>query len=252
MSRVPSPTRSSHQVPGGARRQPGRAPPGSRPGVPPRPLPPSDGKAARARLAQRAHTTGIETGILAPGQDLAALAGDAAAAGADALGMARGDGSLAVVAAVAAAHRIPFAPEPVHAGVDGEAVELSPPLRFAIRPAALRVRASSRHPGVSPSARLRLQGHPLRSQDSPGWVHVTIENTLMKPRWWSPAPWVRPRSRPASGRGGQQAGTGSPGQPLLRQRQRALRTRGSRSLADVSRDPASDTIRPGASCGRCR
>jgi len=94
--------------------------------------------------------------------------GDAAAAGADALGMAGGDGSLAVVAAVAAAHQIPFAPEPVHAGVDGEAVELSPPLRFAIRPAALRVRTSSRHPGVSPSARLRLQGHPLHSQDSPG------------------------------------------------------------------------------------
>ena len=31
------------------------------------------------------------------------------------------------------------APAPVHAGVDGEAVDLSPPLRFAIRPAALRV-----------------------------------------------------------------------------------------------------------------
>jgi hypothetical protein len=33
-------------------------------------------------------------------------------------------------------------------------VDLSPPLRFAIRPAALRVRISSRHPGASPSARL--------------------------------------------------------------------------------------------------
>ena len=48
------------------------------------------------------------------------------------------------------------APVAVHAGVDGEAVDLSPPLRFAIRPAALRVRISSRHPGASPSARLRL------------------------------------------------------------------------------------------------
>ena len=56
------------------------------------------------------------------------------------------------------------APEPVHAGVDGEAVELSPPLRFAIRPAALRVRISSRHPGASPSARLHLPGlHPHRN-----------------------------------------------------------------------------------------
>jgi diacylglycerol kinase family enzyme len=42
----------------------------------------------------------------------------------------------------------------VHAGVDGEAVELDPPLAFVIRPGALRVRISSRHPGVSPSGRL--------------------------------------------------------------------------------------------------
>jgi diacylglycerol kinase family enzyme len=56
------------------------------------------------------------------------------------------------------------APQPVHAGVDGEAVDLSPPLRFAIRPAALRVRISPRHPGASPSARLRLPGHLPRSQ----------------------------------------------------------------------------------------
>ena len=47
--------------------------------------------------------------MLAPGQDLAALAREAVAGGADVLGMADGDGSLAVVAAVAAAHGIPFA-----------------------------------------------------------------------------------------------------------------------------------------------
>ena len=281
------------------------------------------GKAAHARVADRARETGIEAVILAPGQDLAALAGEAVAGGADALGMAGGDGSLTIVAAVAAAHGIPFvcvpagtrnhfaldvgvdrhdvigaldaftdgverqidmaevngrtflnnaslgiygdavsspayrdakvrtlleaaaevmgpgaeapalylvddlgrehrdlavvlvsnnpyaldrplargtrptlgggqlgivvvdapadsprppgrawsaprlevsAPEPVHAGVDGEAVELSPPLWFAIRPAALRVRISSRHPGASPAARLPLPGHPPRSQ----------------------------------------------------------------------------------------
>jgi diacylglycerol kinase family enzyme len=286
-----------------------------------------DGKAARAGVAERARGKGIEAVILAPGQDLAALAREAVAGGADALGMAGGDGSLRVVAAVAAAHGIPFvcvpagtrnhfaldvgvdrddvagaldaftggverqidvaeangrvflnnvslgiygeavrspayreakvrtlletaavvmgpsgeapalrlvddlgrehrdptvvlvsnnpyaldrplvrgtrptlgggqlgivvvdtpgdgprppgrawsaprlevsAPEPVHAGVDGEAVELSPPLRFVIRPAALRVRISSRHPGASPSARLRLPGHPPRSQGSRG------------------------------------------------------------------------------------
>jgi diacylglycerol kinase family enzyme len=278
-----------------------------------------DGKAARAGLAERAREAGIEAVILDPGQDLAALADEAVAGGADVLGMAGGDGSLGVVAAVAAAHGIPFvcvpagtrnhfaldvgvdrhdmtgaldaftegverridvaevngrlflnnvslglygeavrsqayrdakvrtlletaaevlgptaqapaldvtddlghehrqpaivlvsnnpyaldrplargtrpaldsgqlgiivldapgdsprvparawsaarlevnAPAPVHAGVDGEAVDLEPPLRFASRPASLRVRISARHPGASPSARLRPPGHP--------------------------------------------------------------------------------------------
>src|SRR6516162_6712170 len=262
------------------------------------------GKAARAGIAERARAKGIEAIILTPGQDLAALARAAAAAGADALGAAGGDGSLAVVAAVAAAHEIPFvcvpagtrnhfaldlgvdrhdvtgaldaftggverridvaevngrmflnnvslgiygdavrspayrdakvrtlletvaevlgyeyrhpavvlvsnnpyavdrplargtrpaldsgqlgilvldapgdsprvpgrawsaprlevnAPAPVHAGVDGEAVDLEPPLRFASRPASLRVRISPRHPGASPSALLHLPGYP--------------------------------------------------------------------------------------------
>jgi diacylglycerol kinase family enzyme len=36
------------------------------------------------------------------------------------------------------------APAPVHAGIDGEAVDLTPPLRFAIRPGALRVRIGRR------------------------------------------------------------------------------------------------------------
>jgi diacylglycerol kinase family enzyme len=286
-----------------------------------------DGKAARAGVAGRARAKGVEAVVLDRGQDLAALAREAVAAGADALGMAGGDGSLAVVAAVAAAHGIPFvcvpagtrnhfaldvgvdrhdvtgaldaftagverqidmaevngraflnnaslgiygdavrspayrdakvrtlletaaevmgptaeepalhlvddlgrehrdlvvvlvsnnpyaldrplvrgtrptlgsgqlgivvvdapgdsprppgrawsaprlevsAPGLAHAGVDGEAVELRPPLRFAIRPAALRVRISPRHPGASPSARLRLPGHPPRSQGRRG------------------------------------------------------------------------------------
>jgi diacylglycerol kinase family enzyme len=47
------------------------------------------------------------------------------------------------------------APEPVHAGVDGESAELQPPLEVVIQPAALRVRISSRHPGVSPSGLVR-------------------------------------------------------------------------------------------------
>jgi diacylglycerol kinase family enzyme len=282
------------------------------------------GKAARADLAERARERGVEAVILDPGQDLAALARGAAAGGADALGVAGGDGSLAVVAAehgiafacvpagtrnhfaldvgvdrhdltgaldaftdgverqidvaevngrmflnnvslgiygeavrqpayrdakvrtlLATAEEVlgpsgeapalrlvddagreqrnpavvlvsnnPYAldnplapgtrpaldtgrlgivvlgvpgdtslrpgqawtaprlevsaPAAVHAGVDGEAADLSPPLRFAIRPAALRVRISSRHPGASPSARLRLPSRltpPRGSQD---------------------------------------------------------------------------------------
>jgi diacylglycerol kinase family enzyme len=277
-----------------------------------------DGAAARARLAERARDRGIKVVILVPGQSLATQVSTAVASGADALGMAGGDGSLSIVAAAAAAHDIPFvcvpagtrnhfaldlgvdrhdmpgaleaftdgmerridmadvngriflnnvslgiygeavrrpayrdakvrtlvetaekvlgpsgqapalrliddagreharlavvlvsnnpyaldhpvargtrlaldsgrlgivvldapdagphppgrawsapdlevgAPGPVHAGIDGEAVELSSPLRFSIRPMALRARISSRHPGASPSARFPPGGH---------------------------------------------------------------------------------------------
>jgi diacylglycerol kinase family enzyme len=41
---------------------------------------------------------------------------------------------------------------PLPAGIDGEAVTLDPPLRFRIKPRALRVRIAKRHPGASPSA----------------------------------------------------------------------------------------------------
>jgi diacylglycerol kinase family enzyme len=49
------------------------------------------------------------------------------------------------------------APAPVHAGIDGEAVELAPPLEFVIAPRALRVRIARNHPGLSPSGRLRRE-----------------------------------------------------------------------------------------------
>ena len=52
------------------------------------------------------------------------------------------------------AHITVYAAAPVHAGVDGEAVELRAPVELVIRPRALRVRISSAHPGVSPSGRL--------------------------------------------------------------------------------------------------
>jgi diacylglycerol kinase family enzyme len=277
------------------------------------------GTAARAAVAERARERGIEAVIFAPGQSLEALAGGAVANGADALGMAGGDGSMAVVAAAAAAHGLPFvcvpagtrnhfaldlgldphdvlgaldaftdgierridvadvnghvfinnvslgiygdavrspayrdakirtlvetaekvrgpsaevselrlvddvgrehrdlavvlvsnnpyvlhrpfvpgarpaldsgrlgiivldapsapphppgrawsaprlevsAPAPVHAGIDGEAVDLSPPLQFTIQPGALRVRIPSRRPGISPSARFPSTRQP--------------------------------------------------------------------------------------------
>jgi diacylglycerol kinase family enzyme len=71
------------------------------------------GAAARSGVIERARDQGIEAVILAAGQDLAALAQAAIARGADALGMAGGDGSLAVVAAAASAHELPFVCIPV-------------------------------------------------------------------------------------------------------------------------------------------
>src|SRR5581483_11542698 len=66
------------------------------------------GKVARARLDAECERRGIRPVLLHPGDDLAALAEDAVRGGADAIGMAGGDGSQAVVATVAARHRIPY------------------------------------------------------------------------------------------------------------------------------------------------
>ncbi|GAA1654781.1 diacylglycerol kinase family protein [Georgenia ruanii] len=49
-----------------------------------------------------------------------------------------------------------FSGATVAAGIDGEAVPLSSPLRFAMRRRVLRVRIAAHHPGASPSARLRM------------------------------------------------------------------------------------------------
>lgn len=67
-----------------------------------------DGRAARARLAQQARERGIEPVVLRPGDDLAALVQEAVDRGAELLGIAGGDGSLGIVAAVALAHDLPF------------------------------------------------------------------------------------------------------------------------------------------------
>ena len=66
------------------------------------------GKAARANLAERARERGIVTIVPQPGDNLPAVVAGALADGADVLGMAGGDGSLAVVAAAALAHDLPF------------------------------------------------------------------------------------------------------------------------------------------------
>lgn len=67
-----------------------------------------DGKAERVALADRARERGVEPVVLGPGDDPATLAAIAVEDGADALGMAGGDGSLATVAAAAARHDLPF------------------------------------------------------------------------------------------------------------------------------------------------
>ena len=66
------------------------------------------GKAVQAGLAERARKRGIETVLLAEDQNLVSAAREVVAGGADALGMAGGDGSLTAVAATASAYGLPF------------------------------------------------------------------------------------------------------------------------------------------------
>jgi diacylglycerol kinase family enzyme len=67
------------------------------------------GKAERFKLADEARERGIEPIELRRGDDLERLVRDAVAGGADALAMAGGDGSQAIVAAIAAEHGLPYA-----------------------------------------------------------------------------------------------------------------------------------------------
>jgi diacylglycerol kinase family enzyme len=66
------------------------------------------GKVERFRLVEEARRRGIEPVVLAPGDDLLALAQEAVGRGADVIGMAGGDGSQALVAGVAMAHNVAF------------------------------------------------------------------------------------------------------------------------------------------------
>lgn len=66
------------------------------------------GKVERFGLVDLASSLGVETVVLEPGTDLEALARDALRRGADCLGMAGGDGSQALVAAIAVEQGLPF------------------------------------------------------------------------------------------------------------------------------------------------
>ncbi len=70
------------------------------------------GKVERFDLVHEAEQRGIEPIVMNKGDDLAALAGAAVARGADVLGMAGGDGSLGIVAAIAAEHGVAFVAVP--------------------------------------------------------------------------------------------------------------------------------------------
>ncbi len=66
------------------------------------------GKAARFHLQDECRARGIEPIVLRSGDDLLQLAGDAIDRGVDVIGMAGGDGSLALVASVAAERDVPM------------------------------------------------------------------------------------------------------------------------------------------------
>jgi diacylglycerol kinase family enzyme len=66
------------------------------------------GNAERADLAEQARERGIDAIVLGPDDSLPTLVDQAVAEGADAIGVAGGDGSLAVVASAAVAHALPF------------------------------------------------------------------------------------------------------------------------------------------------
>jgi diacylglycerol kinase family enzyme len=66
------------------------------------------GKAQRYDLVARCRAKEIEPIVMEEGDDLASLAAAAVSSGADVIGMAGGDGSQGIVAAIASAHDIPY------------------------------------------------------------------------------------------------------------------------------------------------
>ena len=70
--------------------------------------PPALGKAERFEVAREARARGVEPIELHLGDDLATLVRDAIANGADAVGVAGGDGTQAIVAAIASERGLPY------------------------------------------------------------------------------------------------------------------------------------------------
>ena len=114
------------------------------------------GKAQHHHLVDHCRQKRIEPIVLEEGDDLASLAAAAVSSGADAIGMAGGDGSQGEVAAVAAAHDLPYICVP--AGTRNHfALDIRHrPRRCRRRPRRLppRIRTSYR-PGPGQRPRLR-------------------------------------------------------------------------------------------------
>jgi diacylglycerol kinase family enzyme len=104
---------------------------------------------------------------------------------------------------------------PVAAGIDGEAVTLTPPLHFVSRPRALTVRIASGHPGASPSRavpeglgptivellRIAAGEDPVNPREEPSDEHVRGRETRdPQPGRGGDAPAAH--RQPAVGRGG--------------------------------------------------
>ena len=155
------------------------------------------GKAARFDLIAQCARRGIEPIVFEPGDHLAALAETAIRNGADAVGMAGGDGSQATVAAAAAEHDVPFVCVP--AGTRNH---------FAFDLGIDRKRCASGSRRAGDEVRTRLSelllvfGPGVRSLNRTASGYVEYSNAIML-TWLSPGdiigPWP-PKRRPRNER----------------------------------------------------
>jgi Diacylglycerol kinase catalytic domain len=132
-----------------------------------------DGKAARTGLADRARERGIEVIVISPDASLAKLVDEAVARGVDALGVAGGDGSLAIVAAAAVEHGLPFVGVPAgtrnHFALD-LGVDRNDPVGSLERLHRRRREANRRGDGERPALPQQRLTRLLRRRGSPADV----------------------------------------------------------------------------------